>query len=453
MRQVSARSNYLLLHEDGAVHYPYTKFLTDKFNNQNSRELAAQSLRVFYRFCIANRIELAFRALEGRCLSYQEAKNLAALCFRPLPEIEAMGDRKVIFLTSAKAEKTPKDLQNAVEPNTASKRLNHISQFLIFYLNVFIDPHTLSNAARENLRHEYDKVSRQLRNTIRGTKQNHHLAIKSLPADKYLEIIEAVYIRPEQLFQSALGKESRTILRDRAMVLLGCEGLRPGTLGNVAISDFRPNSGHLIITDNRDRRAEKSTTGTPVLKMGSSTQVNHASETMIKLWPFTTRAIQEYIDGERSAILGKRLKNKSNGFLFLNEKGESLKHRSSITSMFNRLGQRLSTLGLLNVGDDPYFSNQKQYDFYAYILRHSSASFYLGQRCTEICGATKPNTFTDVPDRVKDEMKIRFGWTVQSKMPEVYAARALSDQANVTLMEFNQRLLDEVQDLKRNRNK
>lgn len=448
MRSVYARKSYLLLHDDGSVHYPFSKFLTDRFTNPHTRELVAQSLRVLYRSCKAHRVELAFRATEGRCLTYSEAKSLGELCYRPLPEIEAMGDKKLVFLTSPKAGKAPKDLSDAIQPNTAKKRLDHIALFLDFYREVFLEPHIRSVTTREQLKHEYDKIGDQLRKTITGTKQNHHLSIKSLPADKYLAIIQAVFVRPEELFQSETGKPSRTLLRDRAMVLLACEGLRPGTLGNIALADFRPNSEHLVIKDNRAKRSERVTTGTPKLKMGDSTQVNSASETMITLWPFTVRAIKDYIDSERDAVLAKRLTNRSAGFLFLSDEGEPIKHRSSITQIFKNLGKRLASLGLLDIGSDPYFADQKKYDFYGYVLRHSAASFFLAEKCREYAeteGIKRPSKYKDVPEKVKDLMKTRFGWTKSSNMPELYAARALSDYANVVLMEFNQSLLDEAQ--------
>lgn len=454
MKQVFAKRNYVLLHEDGSIHYPFSKFLTDKFANPHTRELVAQSLRVFYRFCTAHQIELVFRALEGRCLTYDEAKRLAELCYRPLAELEAMGNKKVVLLTSAKAGKAPSELPGAVEPNTARKRLNHIASYLDSYREVILEPNIRSVTARVQLKHEYDKIGVQLRRTIRGTKQSHHLAIKSLPRDKYLLIIEAVYERPHDLFQTAAGKPSRTLLRDRAMVMLACEGLRPGTLGNIALADFRPNAEKLVITDNRAKRSERITSNTPKLKLGDSTLVNSASETMITLWPFTVSAINEYIETERDAVLMKRLINRSKGFLFLSDEGEPIRHRGTITEMFNKFGNRLAALGLLDIGDDPYFQKQEKYDFYGYVLRHSAASFYLSQKCIEYAekaGISRPHDYKDVPDRVKDEMKLRFGWTPGSNMPELYAARALSDNASVVLMDFNQRLLDAAAVLKQRR--
>ena len=454
MKQVLAKRNCLLLHDDGSIHYPYSKLLTDKFTNPHTRELVAQSLRILYRFSTAHRIELALRAVDGRCFTYSEAQNLVALCYRPLPEVEAMSDKKVVMLTSPKAGKAPSELPGAVERDTARKRLHYIAIYLDFYLEVFLDPNIRSATAREALKGEYDKIGRQLRRAIRGTKQNHHLAIKSLPTDKYLEIIKAIFVRPSDLLQSETGKASRNILRDRAMVLLSCEGLRPGSLGNIALSDFRPLSGHLVIKDNRAKRSERVTTGTPKLKMGDSALVNNASETMITLWPFTQRAIQEYIDGERESVLQRRLANRSNGFLFLSDEGEPIKHRSSITDVFNRLGKRLAALGLLDIGNDPHFANQTTYDFYAYVLRHSAASFFLAEKCTEYAkkrGIARPTDYTGVPERVKDEMKLRFGWTRESSMPEVYAARALSDSANVILADFSLALMEEAQALTQNR--
>ncbi len=454
MEQVFARRNYVLLHDDGSIHYPFSKFLTNEFTNPHTRELVAQSLRIFYRFCAAHQIELVFRAQEGRCLTYDEAKKLAELCYRPLPEVEAMGDKKVLFLASAKAGKAPSELPGAVEPNTARKRLHHIASYLDIYREVFLEPNIRSFTAQEQLKHEYDKLGEQLRRTIRGTKQSHHLAIKSLPTDKYLSIIEAVFVRPHDLFQTAAGKSSRTLLRDRAMVLLACEGLRPGTLGNIAVTDFRANAEMLAIRDNRAKRRERISTKTPKLKLGASTQINSASETMITLWPFTVRAVNDYIESERDAVLMKRLTNRSKGFLFLSDKGEPIQHRGTITEMFSKLGKRLAALGLLDIGDDPYFQKQEQYDFYGYVLRHSAASFFLSQKCIEYAekaGITRPHDYKDVPDTVKDLMKLRFGWVPGSNMPELYAARALSDNASVVLMDFNQRLVDEAAALKQQR--
>lgn len=429
MRQIVAKKNYLLLHDDGTVHYPFSKFLTHKFDNPNTRELVSQSLRIFYRVCTAHQIELAVRATEGRCLTFDECQKLEDLCYRPLGEVEAVSDKKIVQISSAKAGKAPKNRPKAVEQNTAQKRLINIAQYLQFYCKVFLEPNIRSQTLRENLRHEYEKTAHELKTKIRGTKQGHPYNIISLPSPKFLEIISAIYVHPEKLFLNESRIPSRNLLRERAMALLACEGLRPGAIGNIARSDFRGNSLHLAVKDNREKR-ELITTSTPVLKLGASTQVNSASEGLNELWPFTVDAINDYINVERTSILSKRIKNRSRGFLFLNEKGLPLKHRASITSMFNHLGKRLSELGLLDVANDPYFRDQKKYDFYAYVLRHSSACFYLKVKGTD--------------DSTLDSMKIRFGWTVNSKQPQRYAVRVWSDNANINLMEFYEKLLSEV---------
>jgi integrase len=431
MKLVLACGNCLLLRDDDSIIYPLSKFISDKFSNPHTRDSAARSLRIFYRFCCAHGIELAELATQGRCLAYIQAKDLARLCYRPLTELESLSYSQIRRINSAKAGKSLHKLKNAVEPNTATKRLNHIAAYLRFFREVFLDPNLRSSTLREQLRQEYEKIAHQLETEISGTKQGHHHDIKSLPTDKFLAVIRAVFTQPEELFLSENGKVSRTLLRDRAMVLLACECLRPGTLGNIARADFRPRSSHLAITDNRSKRL-KITSSTPVLKLGASTLVNSASETMIELWPFTVEAIRNYVDLEREAVLSRHLKNRSQGFLFLSETGGPLKHRDSITNLFDRLGQRLAQLGLLDIGDDPYFKAQAQYDFYGYVLRHSSASLFLAAKGTDA--------------QALESLKTRFGWAMNSKQPQRYAARTLSDQANVDLTEFNAGLMAAVRE-------
>jgi integrase len=421
MRIVTAKMNYVALHENGAIHYPFTKFLTEEFDNPHTRELAAAALRILHRFFKAHGIELAMRALEGRCLTYDEIKSLAALSYRPLEELDMMSNTKVVRITSAMRDLEPSETPGAVEQNTARKRNVAMACYLRFYRETFLDPHIRSLTLRETLREAYDSTQEKLKGQIAGTKENHHLTIRSLPSERFLKIIRKVVLEPEHLFLTASGKPSATLWRDRAMVLVACEGVRPGTIGNIARLDFLGN-GYLKITDNRLRRLGRQTTGTPVLKLGRTTQVSSASEGMLSLYPFTSAAIEDYLELERKPILAKHLKNRSIGFLFLNEKGEPIKHRSSITEMFNRLGARLGELGLLDVGNDPYFHDQQRYDFSGYVLRHSAASFYLQRK-----GAS-PATFR--------EMEMRFGWVFDSPMVKRYADRALSDAASINLQEF-----------------
>lgn len=98
--------------------------------------------------------------------------------------------------------------------------------------------------------------------------------------------------------------------------------------------------------------------------------------------------------------------------------------------MFHQVGKRLAQLGMLDVGNDPYFKNEKRYDFYAYVLRHSAASLFIELKGTG--------------DGALDKMKNRFGWTLHSKQPQRYAARALSEQANMELKAFYAQLITEA---------
>ena len=431
MRHVSAKKNYLLLHDDGTIHYPFSKFLTDEYDNPNTRELVSQSLRILQRFFVAHGIELTVRMLEKRCLTYDETKRLAGLCYRPLSEIEQLSDAKVVSITSAKADTPPEDMRGALEANTATKRLNHIASYLKFYREVFLDPHIQSDTLRNELITAYDQTQEKLKREVAGTKQNHYLTIQSLPSHRFLQIIRVVVMEPETLFLTEGGKPSATLYRDRAMFLLACEGLRPGALGNLARKDFRPDSGHLVLKDNTKQRPSRPTTGTPVLKGAGSNKVTYASETMITLWPFTVTTITDYLVKERDPVLAKHLKNRSHSFLFLNEKGEPIKHRATLTAMFNRVGKRLAQLGMLDVGNDPYFKDEQRYDFYAYVLRHSAASLFIELKGTD--------------GDALDKMKSRFGWTLHSTQPQRYAARALSEQANMELKAFYGQLISDAQ--------
>lgn len=429
MRLEKAKSASVILDDNGHVHYPFSKFLSFTSENPHTQESISRSLRLFFRFLTAHNIELAVRAIQGKCLGLPEMQALSALCWRPLDEIELMKEKKVVVLGSIQANKPPKNLPNAVESNTARERLLDIAAYLRFYLDFLLLPLVISSSLRIQLQKEYEVTCNFLKKQISGTKQSHPLKIQSLPTSKFLQIIREFVVNPEQLFQNQSGGLSRTIQRDRAMALLACEGVRPGALGNIILADFRPTSKHLVIKDNSQRRGAVKTS-TPVQKLARSTKVNNASEIMIELWPWTVSAISEYIESERSDILEKKLINSSKGFLFLSSRGEPIGHRGTITYMFNRLGKRLAKLKFLEIGDDPYFYDKKQYDFYAYVLRHSSATFYHDK---------KVKTEADL-----DTMKIRFGWTQTSSMPQLYAARSHSDRANIDLADFNEKLMSEV---------
>ena len=332
MRLVYAKRNCVLLHDDGAIHYPFSKFLTEYLQNPHTREKASHALRILDRFLTAYGIEPAVRALEGRCLTFDECKNLTRLCYRPLGEVEMLSNRKVVLMSSANAAKSPDELPGAVEPNTARKSLITIAEFLKFYLEVFLDPHIRSDNLRIVLKEAYEQTQDRLKGEIRGTKQNHHLTIRSLPSRRFLELIRKVVLEPESLFLTASGKPSATLYRDRAMVLVACEGVRPGAIGNIARADFR--GKYLVIQDHRKRREGRTTTGAPVLKLGDTTRTNSASETMLTLYPFTNGCDQRLCWFRAGSHPGKASKKPKSGIPFPEREGRanqaSLLHHGNV---------------------------------------------------------------------------------------------------------------------------
>ena len=91
-------------------------------------------------------------------------------------------------------------------------------------------------------------------------------------------------------------------------------------------------------------------------------------------------------------------------------------------------------MGLLSKDPtDPYLDGEV-YDFHAYLLRHSSASLFY---------ATKIHTTK--ADVVTDLMKMRFGWSADSDMPALYAQRAMSNAASLTVDDYMESLLFEAE--------
>lgn len=220
------------------------------------------------------------------------------------------------------------------------------------------------------------------------------------------------------------------------MILLAGEGVRPGALGNIALADFAWDGhmapGHVAIRDNTSRRSKRVSTGTPVQK-GSRSGQNYNSELVLPIWPTTAQAIKDYVESERAAVTSRGLRNRSKGFLFVTSDGRSIENRGTIAHVFRRAREGLEGLGLLSRQQgDPYLEGE-QYEFEAYVLRHSSASLFF---------ATKSQVMND--EVVMDLMKERFGWSRNSSMPKVYARRAMSNAASLTVNEYMESLLAEA---------
>jgi hypothetical protein len=148
----------------------------------------------------------AARALEGRWLTAVETKALIYLVYRPVEEIESMSDRAVKAIASATKVKEPKSTKGAVKPNTALKQLVGIAGFLTWFHNTVLEPlMPLGSAVIEVLRRQVEACSAALKKAVTGTKSMHPHRIRSVPTERFKQIYGAVYLRPSDLLNTAMG--------------------------------------------------------------------------------------------------------------------------------------------------------------------------------------------------------------------------------------------------------
>lgn len=443
MKIETVYSHVILTTDEQVVHVPFMLYLNTRYDNPHSKMVAARALRAFVRLVDAFDIDIASRALEARCLTEGEKASLYQLVYYPIERIEAMSDKAVRTIASAQKEKDSSRIKGTVEPNTAFKQLWQIANFLIWYHDKVLHPRMpLSSGVTEALRYAYESCATELKNAVRGTKSAHPHQIKSLPNQRLLDIYKALYIRSEDVLQTKSGKPGGNLMRDRALVLLAAEGIRPGAIGNIGYKDFKwaggKEHGYIVIRDNTPRRLKPLSIATPTQK-GLRSKQNYNSEITVSIWPTTAKAIREYIDGARQEITSRTLRNKSEGFLFLAEHGGPIGDRGTISTVFKRAGVGLRRLGLLAKDEkDPYLDGE-EYDFKAYVLRHSAASLFYSYKKLENKNGVV----------VEDLMKSRFGWTPMSDKPRLYARRAMTDEASITVEDFMASLLTEAKPAKR----
>lgn len=426
--------------QTGTLHVPGTLYLNECFSNPATKEVVARALRVWSRLADAFDIDLAARAARGHWVTASEIRALRFLAFWTIEDIESKSDMAIRQVASARRKPESKvdddpAQRGSVAHNTAAKQLVFIADFLTWYHHSIIEHRLpIGSPIAVALRKQVERCSGALKGGIRTTKTAHPHLIRSLPTERFLEIYRAIYLKTGICHTGS--KPSATALRDRAIVLLACEGMRPGAIGNIALADFKwaggNQPGYIKITDNTARRQKAMTSATPRQK-GARSPHGYNSEYVLSIWPTTADAIQEYIDIERKALMMRRLQNRSMGFLFLAEHGGPIGDRSTISCVFNRIGQDLERLGLLERAQgDPYHQGNK-YKFSAYLLRHSAATLFYSMRSQEMRGEV-----------VQDLMKTRFGWSPTSLMPHLYAQRAMSDAAALTAGEFMDELFAEA---------
>lgn len=452
MKIKSVRNLTVVLDKSGRIHGPFSIYLNFQFANPHTRNSVAVGLRILDIFLDAFDIDLAGRALEGRCLLASEVQRLGSLVYRRVEEIERMDVKMIRRLTEPSTERLPQDFAGAVDPNTAARRMEQGADFLSFYFKNILQDRIRSAAMREELRARYDQTVTELKGWVSGTKSSHHHQIQSLPIERYLDVIRNVFLYPGQLFKTLEGAPGRTMMRDRAVALLAAEGLRPGAIGNLARRDFiwRPgdSKGFLVIQDNTAKRKSLITASTPVQKGIQGTGYN--SEITMQLYPWTCIAIDEYITGERAEVTSRGLKNESKGFLFIGEHGAPIRDRTTLSAVFSRLKRGLNDLRLLDKAPNDPYCKSKKYQFSAYTLRHSAATFFYKEKLQELStGGSRSRK--DADELTKDLMRERFGWSSTSEMPELYAKRAISDAACVDMQEFFQGLMLDLTKLRGNK--
>lgn len=436
MRVVNANGKALMLDESGFMHGPFSLFLNDKYDNPSTWVAVAVGLRLLQVFLRNFDISLHRRALEGRCLHTLEVGWLANLAYRPVEELETMRPRMLMRLAKAQ-DVAHRDRPGAVTASTASARLVQIGEFLDWYFKNILDARIRSAQARVELRARYETTVNTVKGKIRGGNNKHPTQIRSLPGRLYQRLMSEAYANAEDIFCAESGKTSKTVMRDRAVFLLACEGLRPGAIGNIALQDF--NGDQIGIVDNVGRRGESPTEGTPRQKGARSNKQSYTSSYVMTLWPWTVAAIREYIKEERSLLLEKGMHNPSKGFLFLGaQHAGPIKNRRTIGLIFERAKRRLLAKGLLARSPEDHYVKAQTYEFSSYTLRHSAAAFYM---------AEKGNS-----ERTKSEMKDRFGWSVNSFMPDRYGRRANLDAASIDKAElWNSMKADRLKKLESNR--
>lgn len=419
MRLVEANGRSLVLTRSGEFHGPFTLFINAKYDNPNTRAAVTGGLRLLQVLLQAFSVSLPHRALEGHCLHPQEVIWLANMAYRPLEEIESMTPHVLSRLVKNEVM-AHRDRTHAVVGSTASARLVQIAIFLDWYFVAVLDSRMHSAQARRELRDRYEVTINNLKSKIKGSNRKHPTQVRSLPTERFKQLMTAAYSNPESIFGHEKGASS-TMKRDRAVFFLACEGLRPGAIGNLQMADF--NGRYLEIKDNVGKRGEAPTSGTPVQKGARSNVVNYNSEHTITLWPWTTEAISDYIRSERVNLLARRLKNPSKGFLFLETQGAGpIRNRKTISLIFSRAAARMRELGLLTRDSGDAFVKAEDYELVAYTLRHSAATLYATEK--------------GVSDSSRSEMKDRFGWNPNSNMPDLYARRAAMDAAAIDIADW-----------------
>ncbi|WP_374604663.1 tyrosine-type recombinase/integrase [Niveibacterium sp.] len=429
MKLVKAGARFVLVEADGRINAPGSLYINDQTINPNTAANLAMSLRLFHSFCLLFEIRLLDRALEGMLMTEREINSLISLSFRPLADLDnPAAVKRCIDPRNAEMDE---DRAGAVTGNTAAGRLNDIAGFLDFYLKL-LAPHIRSPFEQDRLAAVYRQVCDRLKRSVGGAAASSPYDVRSMDSEAFLACIKEAYLRPEGLQGNARVNRAY-LLRDRAMFMLGCEGLRPGEIANLRVNDIEVGSDGVMnvsVVSNRGHRQKVSpvaSTSVPSQKGINSRKVSYCTERMIKVWPFTADALYEYIKdgGPRRQAIASGGRDASEGFVFLKSNGEPLKSRQAIGERFDAMCESLRKAGLMRVETAPGEPAGKKRGMSAYTLRHSAASHMYE---TEI-----RKRGLEAKRVVHDLMNARFGWSDGSAMALRYARRAILDAATTSV--------------------
>ncbi len=443
MKLVRARSKVLLLEDDGRVNAPFSFFL-NTFNNPNTQESLAASLKVFHSFLLLAHIDLPTRAVEGRCLEEREINALLNLAYRPLAELS--NQRLMARYTDVRNADPDEHRKGAVDPGTAELRVKDIATFLTDYLQQ-VSKYIRSADTRAQLTSAYEGICSRLKKAVGGAAASAY-DVRSMPSDDLIRLLKAVYCRPSEVLPAS---DPFTLLRDRAMFHVAVEGLRPGEINNLRINDLQTgDDGSMrveIISNTRYRKNKGANTS--MAKGAESTRQIYATNRLVKFWPFTRDVLRDYIDGPRAQAIARCGKDLSEGFVFLKSTGEPINSRQAVGIRFAAMRDSLTAAGLIELpakrskAKEASKRSKPDAEFTSYVLRHSAASYYYESKIREGVDAGV----------VMDEMKSRFGWTEESAMPARYAQRAIVNRAMATVTDIYNEMRAEVERLTRSAKK
>lgn len=419
----------MMVENDGRIIAPFSFFLNNH-KNPNTQDSISVSLKLFHCFLLHCQILLPDRALEGRCLEEREMVGLISLSFRPMADLtDQRRIAKVLDLRNAEADE---DRDGAVEGGTASQRLKDIAAFLKDY-ETLVAHHIRSADTRERLAASYLACCERLRRAVAGAASSSAYDIRALSSTDFEGGMKVVYSQPTVLLGDA--KSDMHLLRDRAMFLLSCEGLRPGEICNLRVNDLVKGPDGLltlqVAVNKKHRKVVKSSTPLP---KGASSNTPYATVRMIHLWPFTRDVLNDYINGPRSEAIAQAGEDRTSGFVFIKSTGEPISSRQAVSLRFRQMCDALQQAGHIKFEAGPKRGDGKVNGLSSYTLRHSAASYFYLLKMKEL----------ENKNSVFDLMRARFGWTDESHMPEHYAKRGIVDTATVQVNDIYTEMRAEV---------